>query len=96
VGGMLLIAGLLTRVSAGLLSCTMVVALLTADRANFLGALKGTSDAGLTDIVPFVYLLFLLWLVIFGPGLVSLDHLLFLRIAKNDPASSRAISERLG
>src|SRR5512144_3298983 len=41
-GGMLLIAGLLTRVVALLLGSTMVVALATADRANFTGALFGT------------------------------------------------------
>ena len=75
-GGMLLIAGLLTRVVALLLSSTMVVALMTADRADFMAALMNTGDKGLTDVVPVVYLLFLLWLVIIGPGAVSLDALL--------------------
>ena len=75
-GGMLLIAGLATRVVAFLLSSTMVVALMTADKGDFLGALKGTTEKGLTDVVPFVFLMFLLWLVIFGPGIVSLDTLL--------------------
>jgi putative oxidoreductase len=74
-GGLLLIAGLLTRLVAAGLASTMVVAILTADRATFLGALKGTSEAGLTDVTSFVYLLFLLWLVLFGPGLLSLDAL---------------------
>jgi uncharacterized membrane protein YphA (DoxX/SURF4 family) len=73
---MLLIAGLLTRVTALLLSSTMVVALMTADRQGFLEALKGAGDAGLTDVTAFVYLLFMLWLVIAGPGAVSLDALL--------------------
>jgi putative oxidoreductase len=75
-GGMLLIIGLLTRLVAALLSCTMVVALMTADKQDFLGALHMTSDKGLTDVVPFVYLLFLAWLVIKGPGAVSVDALL--------------------
>jgi putative oxidoreductase len=75
-GGMLLIAGLLTRLVALLLSSTMVVALMTADRPDFLAALFNTGDKGLTDVVPVVYLLFLLWLVIAGPGAVSLDALL--------------------
>jgi len=75
-GGLLLIAGLLTRVAALMLSSTMVVALLTADRQDFLIALRASTDKGLTDVVPFVYLLFLLWLVVFGPGLLSLDTLL--------------------
>lgn len=75
-GGMLLIAGLLTRLVALLLGSTMIVALATADRANFMGALFGTTETGLTDVVPFVYLLFLVWLVIMGPGALSLDALL--------------------
>ena len=41
-GGMLLIAGLLTRVVALLLGSTMVVALMTADRADFRAALLNT------------------------------------------------------
>ena len=56
-GGLLLVVGLLTRVVAAGLASTMVVALATADRATFLGALAGSGDAGLTDVVPFVYLL---------------------------------------
>jgi putative oxidoreductase len=75
-GGLLLVAGLLTRLVAGLLASSMVVALATADRAAFVDALKGTSDAGLTDVTSFVYLLFLVWLVLLGPGVVSLDALL--------------------
>jgi putative oxidoreductase len=74
-GGMLLAVGLLTRLTALLLSSTMAVALLTADRPLFVQALAGSDEAGLTDVTPFVYLLLLLWLVIFGPGAVSLDHL---------------------
>lgn len=72
-GGLLLIVGLATRVAALLLSSTMVVALMTADRASFLEALHGSGDAGLTDVVPVVFLLFLVWLVIQGPGVVSVD-----------------------
>ena len=75
-GGLLLIAGLLTRLVGALLGSTMVVALITADRADFLGALSGAGESGLTDVVPVVYGLFLLWLVVFGPGALSLDALL--------------------
>jgi putative oxidoreductase len=78
-GGVLLMAGLLTRLVALLLSGTMAVALLTADRDAFVGALDGTSDGLLTDVTPVVYGLFLLWLVVFGPGPVSLDGLVFRR-----------------
>jgi putative oxidoreductase len=94
-GGLLLVAGLLTRLVALLLGSTMVVALLTADRASFLGALLGTSEAGLTDIVPVVYLLFLAWLVAAGPGVASVDaalkRWLRARVTSEDaPAVARA------
>jgi putative oxidoreductase len=79
-GGLLLVLGLCTRFVAAGLASTMVVALLTADRATFLGALSGSGDAGLTDVVSFVYLLFLGWLVLFGPGVLSLDALLARRL----------------
>jgi len=75
-GGLLLVLGFLTRLVAAGLASTMIVALMTADRATFLGALRGAGDAGLTDVVPFVYLLLLAWLVLFGPGALSLDRLL--------------------
>jgi len=80
-GGMLLIAGLGTRIVAALLSSTMLVALLTADKASFLDAFFMRGDSGLTDVVPVVYGLFLLWLIVYGPGKLSLDTLLarFLR-----------------
>ena len=74
-GGLLLVVGLGTRLVAALLSSTMVVALATADRESFLDALRGASDDGLTGpaLASFVYLMFLLWLVFFGPGRLSLD-----------------------
>ncbi len=81
-GGLLLVVGLLTRVVAAGLASTMVVALATADRATFLGALSGSGDAGLTDVVPFVYLLLLGWLVLFGPGALSLDALVARRLER--------------
>jgi putative oxidoreductase len=74
-GGIALILGLLTRLLAAGLTSTMVVALATADKQSFLDALRGSGDQGLTDIVPFVYLIFLAWLAIAGPGPVSLDAL---------------------
>ena len=73
VGGLCLIAGLGTRLFSLLLSATMIVALLTADRENFLKAL----GSDLTSVAPVVMLLSLIWLVFFGAGPVSLDHLIF-------------------
>jgi len=86
-GGLLLIAGLLTRVVAAGLAATMLVAIATADREDFVGALQGSGEKGLTDVVPFVYLLFLVWLVLYGPGPVSLDALLarFVERRKSPP-----------
>jgi len=75
-GGMLLIAGLLTRIVAALLGSTMIVALLTADKETFSKALSGAGEIGLTDVTPVVFGMFLLWLMVFGPGVLSLDALL--------------------
>ncbi len=65
-----------TRPVAAGLASTMVVALATADWQGLLDALRGSGDAGPTDIVSFVYLLFLGWLVLNGPGALSPDALL--------------------
>ncbi len=75
-GGMLLLAGALTRIVALLLSSTMIVALLTADRETFVGAFLRTSEAGLSDVAPFVLGVLLSWLVIRGAGALSVDALL--------------------
>ena len=74
-GGALLVMGLATRLVAAGLASTMVVALATADKETFLAALGMSGEQGLTDVTPFVYLLFLAWLMAFGPGPVSLDAL---------------------
>lgn len=79
VGGLCLMLGLGTRVFAALLSCTMIVALMTADRAVFLSALGigEPSDKGLMDVTPIPFLLPLLWLVAYGAGEISVDRILF-------------------
>lgn len=79
VGGACLVAGLLTRVMGALLSATMIVALLTADREGFVTSLQFAEKNPL-DVVAFAYLLFLGWLVLFGPGALSLDTLLRRRL----------------
>ncbi len=88
-GGILLAVGLGTRLVAAGLASTMVVALLTAEKQNFLDALYRTGESGLTDVVPFVYLLFLVWLILSGPGALSLDALA-LRLLEKRPASGQA------
>lgn len=75
-GGLLLVLGLLTRLVSLGLSSTMVVALLTADRSNLVKALSGSSEVGIMDVTPIPFLIPLLWLVLFGPGPLSLDRFL--------------------
>lgn len=72
VGGICLVFGLGTRIFGALLSCTMLVALLTADRPTFAEKFPGD----LIDIASFTNLLFLIWLVLYGPGPISIDYLL--------------------
>jgi putative oxidoreductase len=89
VGGGALVVGLLTRPFAALLSTTMVVALLTADRGEFLASWTRASDASPTDVTSFVFLLFLLWLLTYGAGALSLDRLVrvWLRGRRSAPAA---------
>lgn len=75
-GGLLLLVGALTRIVALLLSSTMIVALLTADRQTFVDAFTRAGDVGLSDVAPFVLGVFLSWLVIRGAGALSVDALL--------------------
>ena len=76
VGGIMLILGLFTRFFASGLSITMVVALLTADKADFLASWGSAAESSPTDITAFVFLLFLLWLISYGAGKLSVDALL--------------------
>lgn len=76
VGGIMLILGLFTRFFASGLSITMVVALITADKVDFLASWGSAAESSPTDITAFVFLLFLLWLIAYGAGKLSLDALL--------------------
>ena len=86
-GAILLVVGLFTRLAAAGLLSTMVVALMTADRADFLQSWSPSTEKGPLDIASFVNLLLLVWLVLSGPGLVSLDALLarWLGLGRRDP-----------
>lgn len=68
--GMFLLLGLLTRISAGALGVTMIVAILSAkwDQVDSLETLLGFDETE--------YLALFLWLAIAGAGSVSLDRLL--------------------
>jgi putative oxidoreductase len=74
-GGILLVLGLLTRLVGLGLAGTMAVALWT-ERKPFIESWAFTGEIGPTDISPFVFLVLLGWLVVYGPGIVSLDALL--------------------
>jgi len=87
VGGTCLVLGLLTRVFALGLSGSMVVALLTADRQTFLASWGNASETSPTDVASFVFLLFLVWLILFGPGAVSLDRVLFGKLSRDRAAA---------
>lgn len=69
-GGLFLLLGLLTRISAGALGVTMIVAIKAAkwDQVDSLETLLGFDE--------FEYLALFLWLAIAGAGVLSLDHLL--------------------
>lgn len=72
--GLLVLLGLLTRLAALPLIGTMVVALLTAQRAQ----IHGVGD--LFGLVEFLYIALLLWLAQAGAGRFSLDTLLGRRL----------------
>jgi len=67
-GGLFLLLGLLTRISAGALGVTMIVAIRSAKWADVdsLETLLGFDE--------FEYLALFLWLAIAGAGVVSVDH----------------------
>ena len=73
-GGLLLIAGLGTRIVSALLIGVMTVAILTAKLPD----LHGVVDLAGTD--EFAYLVMFVWLVVSGAGAVSVDHLLARRV----------------
>jgi putative oxidoreductase len=78
-GGLFLLLGLLTRISAGALGVTMIVAIKSARWAEVdsLETLLGFDE--------FEYLALFLWLAIAGAGPVSLDHLLQRALGRRSP-----------
>jgi putative oxidoreductase len=78
-GGLFLLVGFLTRISAGALGVTMIVAIVSAklDQVDSLEALLGFDETE--------YLALFLWLAIAGAGALSVDNWLTRR-----PAGSRA------
>lgn len=85
-GGACLVLGLGTRLFSGLLTCSMVVALLTADRETLVAKLP----ADVTDVSSAVLLLFLIWLVLYGPGVLSADYLIGRALSRKEEKPSEA------
>lgn len=73
-GGLLLAAGLFSRLASVPLVCTMLVAYATADREALTSILSNTDK--FTEAAPFLFLLVCLLVLAFGPGKLSLDQLL--------------------
>lgn len=89
LGGFCLLVGLLSRVSAGALGITMIVAIRAArwSDVDSLETLLGFDE--------FEYLALFLWISIAGPGVLSLDHLLQ-RWSKGVAASGQDIGKSPG
>jgi putative oxidoreductase len=87
-GGLFLLLGLLTRISAGALGVTMIVAIRSAKWADVdsLETLLGFDE--------FEYLALFLWLAIAGAGTVSLDHWLERRFGGAGTTSQRTAALR--
>lgn len=75
-GGLFLLLGLLTRISAGALGVVMIVAVRAAqwDDVDSLFTLVGLEEV--------MYLAIFLWLAIAGPGVISLDRVLQKRLSR--------------
>lgn len=69
VGGLLVLLGKGSRIASVLLAATMLVAILTAKRADIMGL------TDLFGVVEWTYLVLLGWLAVNGPGALSLDGL---------------------
>jgi putative oxidoreductase len=82
-GGLLVLVGLGTRLVSLPLAFTMVVAIFTARRSEIDGI------ATLLGFIEFSYFAMFIWLALVGPGLVSLDRLIYR--AKRRRTSERAL-----
>ena len=89
VCGVLLLVGLATRVASLPLIGTMIVAIITARRAD----LNGISD--LFGFIEYLYIVLCLWLGAYGAGPISLDAVFAKRFeAAERPLPARAAAAR--
>lgn len=76
LGGCLMLAGLCTRFVSVPLGIIMIVALMTANKADI------HSFSDLTGKTEYLYLVLLFWLGVNGPGILSLDALIARKLKK--------------
>jgi len=76
-GGILLIVGLLSRLNALVLVVNMIMAYITADREALLSFFSDPDK--FSGAAPYVFLIASLIILMFGPGLFSLDTFLLRR-----------------
>ncbi|MEO7425328.1 MAG: DoxX family protein [Fibrobacteria bacterium] len=77
-GGLLLLAGLFTRLASVPLTIIMYVAIATAKKDEL---------HAFTDLIGFseyLYMVLLVWLIIAGPGLIALDALIARKLKRMD------------
>ncbi len=79
-GGLLLMAGLLTRFVSPALIFTMIVAYVTADNEALRGAFREPDK--FTAAAPFLFLFASVIVFAFGPGKLSLDAMVFNKSGK--------------
>ena len=77
-GGLLLLAGLLTRIASVPLMIIMLVAIATAKKDD----LHGFSD--LIGFSEYLYMVLLFWLTVKGPGLLALDTFIARKLKRLD------------
>ncbi|MDB5051368.1 MAG: DoxX family protein [Fibrobacteres bacterium] len=77
-GGLLLLAGLFTRIASVPLTIIMFVAIATAKKSE----LHGFSD--LIGFSEYLYMVLLAWLIVSGPGLLALDSLIARKLKRLD------------
>jgi putative oxidoreductase len=91
VGGVLLAAGVGSRAIALLLTGDMAVAFLAADREALFSIFSDPDK--LYAATPYTYLFASLLILIFGPGELAFDRLIFKRSAARSPVRSDPASE---
>jgi len=87
-GGLLFALGLLSRVTSLALTINMIMAYVTADREALFSIFSDPDK--FTVAAPYVFLVASLIVLLFGPGVVSLDALLSKVLGKTAAASNPA------